>query len=51
MKVVHFFHRVRLSEGGTVRAALEMCRMTADLGHDVTLVTFDGADVPASWGD
>lgn len=51
MKIVHFFDRVRLERGGTIRAALDMCRVMADRGHHVTLATFDDTDVPAEWRD
>lgn len=49
MKLVHYMPRIRLEDGGTVRAALDMCRLLAERGHDVRLVTGDGADVPAAW--
>jgi len=51
MRIVHFFGRVRLAQGGTTRAVLDMSRVIAARGHDVTLVTFDDADVPAEWRD
>ncbi|MEM7754315.1 MAG: glycosyltransferase [Planctomycetota bacterium] len=51
MKIVHFFDRVQLERGGTIRAALDMCRVMADRGHDVTLATFDDTDVPTEWRD
>lgn len=51
MKIVHYFDHVQLERGGTIRAALDMCRVFAARGHDVTLVTFDDTDVPAEWRD
>ncbi len=49
MKVVHYLPRVLLAEGGVVRAVLDVCAVMARRGHDVTLVTHDATDAPASW--
>ena len=43
--------RIRLEEGGVVRAVLDMCGALAARGHRVTLLTFDGTDVPREWSD
>lgn len=51
MRILHFIERVRLSVGGTVRGALDMCSGLAGAGHDVTLMTLDDADVPGPWRD
>ena len=51
MKIVHYFDHVNLERGGTIRAALDMCRVFGSRGHDVTLATFDPTDVPAEWTD
>jgi glycosyltransferase involved in cell wall biosynthesis len=44
VKVLHYFSRVRLSIGGTVRAALDMSVAQARRGHEVTLATIDDTD-------
>ncbi len=43
--------RIRLEEGGVVRAVLDMCGALAARGHSVTLLTFDSTDVPDDWAD
>ena len=43
--------RIRLEEGGVVRAVLDMCGALAARGHRVTLLTFDGTAVPREWSD
>ena len=47
--VVHFFPGIRLSDGGVVRAVLDLCTAMAARGNRVTLVTYDSPDVPANW--
>jgi glycosyltransferase involved in cell wall biosynthesis len=49
MKILHYFPTTRLSEGGTVRAALDFCTVLARRGHDVYWVTADDTDVPEAW--
>jgi glycosyltransferase involved in cell wall biosynthesis len=44
MKIVHYISRVRLSIGGTVRAALDMCTAMSNRGHEVVLATTDATD-------
>ena len=41
--------RIKLEEGGVVRAVLDMCSALAARGHRVTLLTFDATDVPQEW--
>ena len=48
---LHFLERVRLSDGGVVRAVLDLCEVLASRGHMVNFATRDPADVPASWSD
>ncbi len=50
MKILHYFPTTRLTEGGTVRAALDLSTALARYGHDVTWLTTDDADVPEQWG-
>ena len=49
MRIVHYIESVRLSIGGTVRAALDMCAGLASAGHEVALLTLDDTDVPPDW--
>lgn len=49
MQLVHFFPITRLTEGGTVRAAIDFCTVLARRGHDVVWLTADDTDVPKSW--
>jgi glycosyltransferase involved in cell wall biosynthesis len=46
---VHYLRRVRLQDGGVVRAVLDMCSSLAARGHHVTLLTCDATDVPPAW--
>ncbi|MDP6542141.1 MAG: glycosyltransferase [Phycisphaerales bacterium] len=38
-----------LTEGGTVRSALDFCTVLARRGHEVTWLTADDTDAPESW--
>lgn len=38
-----------LTEGGTIRAALDFCTVLARRGHEVTWLTADDTDAPESW--
>lgn len=49
MRIVHYLSTIRLESGGVIRAVLDMSEQFTARGHDVTLLTFDHADVPASW--
>lgn len=49
LSVLHFIRRVRAEDGGVVQAVLDLCRVVADRGHQVTLATFDATDVPTNW--
>jgi glycosyltransferase involved in cell wall biosynthesis len=49
MKILHYFPTTRLSEGGTVRAAIDFCTVLARREHEVLWVTSDDIDVPESW--
>lgn len=49
LRCAHYLSQVRLSAGGVVRAVLDLCATLAARGHDVTLLTYDPADVPAGW--
>lgn len=49
MRIVHALSEVRFAHGGVVRAVLDLSAALASRGHQVTLLTFDDADVPAAW--
>ena len=49
MKILHYFPTTRLSEGGTVRAAIDFCTVLARRSHEVLWVTSDDTDVPDLW--
>jgi len=49
MKLLHYFPITRLSEGGTVRSAIDLCAVLASRGHDVIWLTSDDTDVPPEW--
>lgn len=51
MKIVHYLRQIRLNQGGVVRAVLDFCHETAAAGHQVTWLTYDTGDAPASWLD
>lgn len=48
-RIVHYHPRIRLEDGGVVRAVLDLCAVMARRGHDVTLVTVDASGVPQEW--
>jgi glycosyltransferase involved in cell wall biosynthesis len=49
MRIVHHLERFRLSDGGVVRAVIDLCNALADAGHRITVLTFDDADAPKDW--
>ena len=49
MKIVHYFPSTLLTEGGTVRAAIDFCTVLARRGHEIIWLTCDDTDVPDSW--
>jgi glycosyltransferase involved in cell wall biosynthesis len=49
VKIVQYMSRMRLEDGGVVRALLDICRALADRGHAVWLMTCDVTDVPRAW--
>ncbi len=51
LRLVHYLSVIDLEHGGVVRAVLDMCRLLAQRGHDVALMTWDAKDVPPSWTD
>ncbi len=49
MRILHYHRNILLSRGGIVRSVLDLCGALAARGHEVTLVTPEDRDVPASW--
>jgi len=49
LRIAHYLPRIRMEEGGVVRAVLDMTDALADLGERVALLTFDASDVPSEW--
>jgi glycosyltransferase involved in cell wall biosynthesis len=49
VRIVHYISELRLAHGGVVRCVIDLCDALARVGHDVTVITFDPADVPATW--
>ena len=51
MRIVHYLSSMDLSDGGVVRAVLDLCPAMVAAGHQVTLLTCNDADVPPEWKD
>lgn len=49
MKLAHYFTRFVLADGGVVRAVLDMAQALSARGHEVTIITQNDSDIPASW--
>jgi glycosyltransferase involved in cell wall biosynthesis len=49
LRIVHYVPGIRLEQGGVVRAILDWCTVFAARGHQVTLLTYQGNDVPREW--
>ncbi len=49
LRILHYVPAVRLEQGGVVRAILDWCTVLAERGHRMTLVTYNGKDLPADW--
>ncbi len=49
MRIVHYLARFRLADGGVMRAVIDLCALLAKHDHEVTVVTWDGKDLPAEW--
>lgn len=46
MKILHYCPRIRLEDGGVVRAVLDLTESLAKTGNDVTLMATAGDDMP-----
>ncbi len=49
MKILHYLDAIRLTDGGTVRAVIDLCTVMAQQGLDVRLLTRDDSDIPEAW--
>lgn len=49
MKIAHYILRYWLSDGGPIRAITDLSNACAAKGHEVTLITTDDKEAPASW--
>lgn len=51
LRVAHYLRRVRAEDGGVVTAVRDLAALTAEAGHEVSLITFDPRDCPQEWLD
>lgn len=51
LRIVHYVPGIRLEQGGVVRAILDWCTVLAVRGHQLTLITYQGNDIPREWFD
>ncbi|MCC7205222.1 MAG: glycosyltransferase [Phycisphaeraceae bacterium] len=49
MKIVHYLFKFQLSDGGVVRAVLDLVWALRGRGHEVTVLSCDLSDVPEAW--
>lgn len=49
MNILHVMSRLRLEDGGVVRAVIDLAGAAADTGHAVVVATWDGTDAPDTW--
>jgi glycosyltransferase involved in cell wall biosynthesis len=49
MRIFHFLTSARYKVGGPARAVIDLCASLSSRGHEVTLATWDGADLPEHW--
>jgi len=49
LRIVHYLPEIRLEHGGVVRAVLDWCTVFSQRGHQVTLITYQGKDMPTEW--
>lgn len=49
MKILHYFARFRLEDGGVVRALLDLAGLMTAGGHQVEILTLDPTDIPEEW--
>ncbi len=49
MKILHVLSRLRLEDGGVVRAVIDLAGASADAGHRVAVASWDAPDAPDTW--
>src|SRR5213593_666988 len=49
LRIVHYVPGIRLEQGGVVRAILDWCTVFAFRGHEMTLIAYQGNDIPREW--
>jgi glycosyltransferase involved in cell wall biosynthesis len=49
LRIVHYVPGIRLEQGGVVRAVLDWCTVFAARGHQITLLAYQGNDIPREW--
>jgi glycosyltransferase involved in cell wall biosynthesis len=49
MRIVHYMSKMVLESGGPIRAIMDLTAALAKAGHEVTILTADAEDIPASW--
>jgi glycosyltransferase involved in cell wall biosynthesis len=49
MRILHFLTSARNDVGGPARAVIDLCASLSNRGHEVTLATWHGADLPGHW--
>ena len=49
LRIVHYVPGIRLEQGGVVRAILDWCTVFAVRGHQMTLLAYQGNDIPREW--
>jgi glycosyltransferase involved in cell wall biosynthesis len=49
MNIVHYIPAIWMKQGGVVRSILDWCSVFAERGHNVTLITYRGEDIPKEW--
>ncbi len=49
MRIFHYHQRMKLEDGGVVRAVMDLCGALAEAGHEITLMTPYVNDLPDTW--
>lgn len=49
MRILHYHDSMSFGLGGPVRAVMDLSRLLAAAGHEVTIATYDFADAPKEW--
>jgi glycosyltransferase involved in cell wall biosynthesis len=49
LRILHYIPGIRLEQGGVVRAVLDWCAVFARRDHQMSLVAYEGQDIPRDW--